>query len=439
MDNGSLYLKIIDAASLVKDEQGKTVMSRAPGGSVQLPLINNTDTRVNVKNITNELLINNSHKRIKATIINLINWVKDNYLLSHDGFRKTAKSNSKKHFAISVSEIYLFSVTVSFFFEELNLEFNPTFPEKIGIGVMSPSKQDCGKNIIRMCWLGAGYETIDLGINLSPKQLIDDIKHHKFDAIGLSCMLRNTVPNLVKFLELIKQIKCSTPVIIGGIAVNKLMAIELSEKYDHTVFYGNDISDATDVLKKVLNEVANQDGNREIKQTKASGRVKLERWNDFKIHYVKLEDIAIDKDARKGCFFCPDEKKDTCPIELGYEKVKSIEESNKFIDSHDFALLVGMDLLDDNRVENKAVWLSLLKLEQLLAKEYGFSYAFRFPIICPFCKPVDCTLKKGHCVFNSYYRPLHETYNINITNTLENIFQDCSVSQIYSLILVKNT
>jgi len=34
---------------------------------------------------------------------------------------------------------------------------------------MAPARQDCGKNLIKLVWQGAGCEVIDLGANLKPQ------------------------------------------------------------------------------------------------------------------------------------------------------------------------------------------------------------------------------------------------------------------------------
>ena len=62
--------------------------------------------------------------------------------------------------------------------------------------------------------------------------------------------------------------------------------------------------------------------------------------------------------------------------------------------------------------------------------------SFKYPLPCPFCKPKDCALSKGRCMYPIYYRPVPEAFNINVSETIINAFGQNILTGICSLILV---
>jgi predicted metal-binding protein len=215
--------------------------------------------------------------------------------------------------------------------------------------------------------------------------------------------------------------------------------MELSRRFELPVYYGYDMNDAEQVLKRAL-EGRYKDDQIRNETTTSTECFEIIGHNSeaiFTVYPLAIENIVIDPEARANCNECMGVKKMMCPLEIGYENVHSLEESRKFINRFDHAFLVSTDLPDvDDPQLCKAVWLDLLGVEQKLARDYGEAFAFKLPLICPFCKPSECRLSQGYCSFESYYRPLHESYNINIASICK-AFPNGIAPGIYALILVK--
>src|SRR6266853_3339984 len=65
---------------------------------------------------------------------------------------------------------------------------------KIVIGTVKGDIHDIGKNLVSMMMEGAGFEVIDLGVQVSPEKFIDAIREHKPDIVGFSAFLTTTMP-----------------------------------------------------------------------------------------------------------------------------------------------------------------------------------------------------------------------------------------------------
>jgi methylmalonyl-CoA mutase cobalamin-binding domain/chain len=72
-----------------------------------------------------------------------------------------------------------------------------TGAEAIGtvvIGTVKGDVHDIGKNLVNIMFEGAGFQVIDLGVQVSPEKFVDAVKTHKPDIVGFSAFLTTTMP-----------------------------------------------------------------------------------------------------------------------------------------------------------------------------------------------------------------------------------------------------
>jgi methylmalonyl-CoA mutase cobalamin-binding domain/chain len=72
-----------------------------------------------------------------------------------------------------------------------------TGAEAIGTVVMGTVKgdvHDIGKNLVNIMFEGAGFQVIDLGVQVSPEKFVDAVRTHKPDIVGFSAFLTTTMP-----------------------------------------------------------------------------------------------------------------------------------------------------------------------------------------------------------------------------------------------------
>ena len=62
------------------------------------------------------------------------------------------------------------------------------------IGTVKGDIHDIGKNLVGMMMEGAGFEVIDLGINVEADKYIDAIEEHEATILGMSALLTTTMP-----------------------------------------------------------------------------------------------------------------------------------------------------------------------------------------------------------------------------------------------------
>jgi 5-methyltetrahydrofolate--homocysteine methyltransferase len=100
------------------------------------------------------------------------------------------------------------------------------------IGTVFGDLHDIGKNIVAMTVEGAGWEVIDLGVDVMPQKFIESIGKYPDCVIGLSALLTTTMTNME---IIVKDIRVKYPdkkIIVGGAPLTK----EFSEKIGASVY-----------------------------------------------------------------------------------------------------------------------------------------------------------------------------------------------------------
>lgn len=87
------------------------------------------------------------------------------------------------------------------------------------IGTVMGDLHDIGKNLLGMIVEGAGWEIIDLGIDVPADKFISSIEEHPEAYVGLSCLLTTTMLNMESIVKEIKDKKPGTKILIGGAPV----------------------------------------------------------------------------------------------------------------------------------------------------------------------------------------------------------------------------
>lgn len=84
------------------------------------------------------------------------------------------------------------------------------------VGTVQGDLHDIGKNLVRMMMEGAGYEVIDMGVDVSPEKFLAKLDERPGSIIGLSALLTTTMVNMEKTTKLIKEKHPDALVVVGG-------------------------------------------------------------------------------------------------------------------------------------------------------------------------------------------------------------------------------
>jgi 5-methyltetrahydrofolate--homocysteine methyltransferase len=100
---------------------------------------------------------------------------------------------------------------------------------KIVIGTVKGDLHDIGKNLVSMMLEGAGFQIIDLGIDVPPEKFVQNINEHNPQIIAMSALLSTTMPSMPRTIEAIEKagLRDQVKVMIGGAPVTEKFAQEI--------------------------------------------------------------------------------------------------------------------------------------------------------------------------------------------------------------------
>ena len=120
---------------------------------------------------------------------------------------------------------------------------------KILIGTVKGDLHDIGKNLVGMLLEGAGYQVIDLGIDVSPEKFVEEVKVKKPEMVGMSALLTTTMPRMKEVVESLVEsgLRSQVKVIVGGAPVTEKFAQDIGADG-----YAPDAASAVEKVRKLI-------------------------------------------------------------------------------------------------------------------------------------------------------------------------------------------
>ena len=94
---------------------------------------------------------------------------------------------------------------------------------KIVMGTVKGDVHDIGKNLVNIMFEGAGFEVIDLGVQVSPEKFVNAVIEHKPDILGFSAFLTTTMPMFKANMNALAKagLRDEVIVMVGGAPVTQ--------------------------------------------------------------------------------------------------------------------------------------------------------------------------------------------------------------------------
>jgi 5-methyltetrahydrofolate--homocysteine methyltransferase len=117
------------------------------------------------------------------------------------------------------------------------------------IGTVTGDLHDIGKNLVIAMLEGAGFEVVDLGVNVPAGQFIQKIKEKNPHIVAMSALLTTTMPAMKTTIDALKQagVRNQVQIIVGGAPITQKYADEIgADGYTETA------SGAVALARKVM-------------------------------------------------------------------------------------------------------------------------------------------------------------------------------------------
>ena len=117
------------------------------------------------------------------------------------------------------------------------------------IGTVKGDIHDIGKNLVGMMMEGAGFQVVNLGINVDADAFLAAIREHKPAIVGMSALLTTTMPYMGVVIKELQTtgIRGDLIVLVGGAPLNAAFAEEIEADA-----YCRDAAVAVQTAKKLV-------------------------------------------------------------------------------------------------------------------------------------------------------------------------------------------
>ncbi|MGI6536783.1 MAG: cobalamin B12-binding domain-containing protein [Caldicoprobacterales bacterium] len=120
---------------------------------------------------------------------------------------------------------------------------------KVVLGTVKGDLHDIGKNLVGMMLEGAGFEVIDLGIDVSPEKFVEAARDNQADCVAMSALLTTTMPHMKDTIEAFEAagLRENVKIMIGGAPITQSYADEIGADG-----YASDAASAAELAKNLI-------------------------------------------------------------------------------------------------------------------------------------------------------------------------------------------
>ena len=118
----------------------------------------------------------------------------------------------------------------------------------VAMATVKGDLHDIGKNLVSMMLEGAGFQVIDLGVDLSVETLVDRVKTIRPQVLGLSALLTTTMREMRNVIAELKAqgLRETVKVMVGGAPLDRAFAEKIGADG-----YGADAAEAVELARRL--------------------------------------------------------------------------------------------------------------------------------------------------------------------------------------------
>ncbi|MHC4326625.1 MAG: corrinoid protein [Planctomycetota bacterium] len=151
---------------------------------------------------------------------------------------------------VYIPEVLIAARAMKMAMEILEPELAKAGVEPVGrflIGTVQGDLHDIGKNLVAMMLKGAGFEVVDLGVDVTAEKFVEQVKTAGVHVVGMSALLTTTMPGMEKTIKALRDADVAAKIIVGGAPVTQDYADKIGADG-----YAPDAASAVDVAKSLV-------------------------------------------------------------------------------------------------------------------------------------------------------------------------------------------
>ncbi len=117
------------------------------------------------------------------------------------------------------------------------------------VGTVKGDLHDIGKNLVCMMLEGAGYNVVDLGVNVEAQTFLSSAQENNAQLIGMSALLTTTMTSMKDTIDALQEggMRDNVKVMVGGAPLNQSFADEIGADG-----YAPDAASAVDLANQLV-------------------------------------------------------------------------------------------------------------------------------------------------------------------------------------------
>ena len=121
---------------------------------------------------------------------------------------------------------------------------------KVVLCTVKGDLHDIGKNLVAMMLEGAGFEVIDLGVDVTVENVIAKVAEIQPQVLGLSALLTTTMPEMKNVINVLQTrgMRAALKVMVGGAPLSAEFAEEIGADA-----FGKDAAEAVTIARSFIN------------------------------------------------------------------------------------------------------------------------------------------------------------------------------------------
>ncbi|MDQ3265100.1 MAG: methionine synthase [Myxococcota bacterium] len=166
---------------------------------------------------------------------------------------------------------------------------------KIVLATVKGDVHDIGKNLVEIILANNGFQVVNLGIKVPPDRLVEAVREHKPDMLGLSGLLVKSAQQMVTTAEDLQRSGIQVPVLVGGAALSRnFVDKNIAPAYGGgTVAYAQDAMAGLELAKRIVDPVEKPklDGELAARRLKLAEEIKARPKSVAQVSTVRSKEI----------------------------------------------------------------------------------------------------------------------------------------------------
>src|SRR6185436_16001665 len=136
---------------------------------------------------------------------------------------------------------------------------------KILLATVKGDVHDIGKNLVDIVLSNNGFEVVNLGIKVPSERLIQAVREHRPDVIGLSGLLVKSAQQMVATAGDLAAVGISTPLLAGGAALTRRFTHrKIAPAYGSLCTYARDAMHGLRLVEQLTDPAKRESLEREV-------------------------------------------------------------------------------------------------------------------------------------------------------------------------------